>query len=166
MRSRTEDGASLLGLIVSVVLILVVCGGAFYGYTNHNGESKPEGLGEKAKGSVDTSVVSSTLRMDLTGANAVQLGSSGQSLKVAKSDGSCVYWTIGSAAAGGKELQRSAAFGMKAETSTLAPVTTGIRSGAFGSSTGSTTLKLNYSGGQEFSDQVPYNGNGQGGECW
>lgn len=166
MNRTNEDGASLLGLIVAVVLILIVGGGAFYGYTNIDKNGKSQPIVDDAKNSIDTSVVSSAFRMDVAGANAVQLGDGGQSLDIAKGDGTCIHWEISSGASKARELQRSTAFGMNAKSSTLGSVSTGIESGSFGATSDSATLDLSYSGGQSFNQQMKFSGNGQGGDCW
>lgn len=160
--TKSEEGASLLGLVLSVVLLLVLGVGAFYGYGKLDSDKPRVSLGESSKLSVDSSVVSSTLRMDLSGANAVRNSPSASGIDIARTDGSCVSWKLV-----GKDMLRASALNASTEGQEFSTVSSGVATGNFSLTQDSVTLDLRYSNGQSINERVPRASTSQGGgPCW
>lgn len=164
---KSEDGASLIGLVVSVVLLLILGGGAIYGYGQLD-SNKPSGtLAQSSKLSVDSSVVSSTLRMDLSGASSIQNRAGSDGINIARSDGSCVSWKFTRNSSGTVDLSRASALNAPTSDRDLSVVASGAASGNLSLAQNEVNLAMYYSNGQAIDEQVPYTKTSQGGgSCW
>lgn len=162
---QNQEGASLLGVIVAVVLILVIGGGAFYGILQFNKDSE-DSKDRGARSSVDTSLISSTLRMDLSGAKAARVASEGQRLDIARVDGSCVSWKIAPGASGSDELLRASSMNGAPISGDDSSVTDGVSSGSFGTDSSSASVSLKFAAGHSFDDKINFSNSGNGGGCW
>jgi len=164
---RNQEGASLLGVIISVVLILVVGGGAFYGILQYDGSKGNGGSKDRgARSSVDTSLIGSTLRMDMSGAKAARTTSAGQGLEIARIDGSCVSWKISQGASGSKELLRASSMSGLPSNGESSSVTDGVSGGSFEVDSSSASISLQFTAGHSFEDKVNFDNGGNGGGCW
>jgi len=164
---RGQEGVSLIGVVVSVVLILVVGGGAFYGILQFNSsQSGSVSRDRGARSNVDTSLIGSTLRMDMSGAKAARAASVGQNLDIALANGGCVSWRIGSGLNGSKELSRTSILEGQTPSDDASTVTDGVSDGNFASDSNSVSISLHFTAGHNFEDKISFNNGGNGGGCW
>jgi len=165
--SRSQEGASLIGVIVSAVLILVVGGGAFYGIAHFNSsQSDSDSKDRGARSSVDTSLISSTLRMDMSGARAARVAAEGQDLDLSLANGGCVSWNIDPGINGSKVLSRASSLQGQASSDDVSTVTDGVSDGKFAADGTSVSVSLQFTAGHSFDDKISFNNGGNGGGCW
>lgn len=166
LQLKAEEGVSLVGVVFSVVLILLVGGGAVYGYSAFSRDEKSGNERDSSTVSVDRSIIRSTLQTDVSGASALQSPSS-ESLRIARADGSCVDWKILPASDGSKTLMRAASFNSPANASSGSDVTRKFQSGSFSVAPGRVDLRLNYTEESSLSESVNVSTtNSDGGVCW
>jgi len=163
---RTEEGASLVGLIVAIVLVVLIGGGAFYGYQSIDRDKSGTNKDLGTKTRVDSSLVGNTLRLDMSGAKAARTEAGGQRIDIARIDGSCVSWKIVPDGTGSKQLMRASNIDTSAVAEQGAIVTQGIAAGQFSSTSSSVSVHLSYQSSPDFDDQVNFQNGQDGGGCW
>lgn len=163
-RNRNERGNTLIEVVTTVALYMII-GGAFV-YASMVIIDARETSGEETASAITMSGMSNTFRDDIANATAVKVNDLKDVLTLARSDGTCVRWTIAKT----PDSETSEAFRANAKNTAPkvqgAPFAEDIRQGSFSNVDGSVKVDLKFESGKTLNESVKLNLAGSdGGGC-
>lgn len=161
---RNERGNTLIEVVTTVALYMII-GGAFV-YASMVIIDARETSGEETASAITMSGMSNTFRDDIANATAVKVSDLKDVLTLARSDGTCVKWSIVKT----PEAETSEAFRANAKGRAPsvqgAPFAQGITEGSFSNVDGSVKVDLKFESGKTLNESVKLNLAGSdGGGC-
>ena len=162
---RDERGLTLIEVVTTVALYMII-GGAFV-YASMVIIDARETSGQETASVISLSGMSNTFRDDISNATAVKVNDLSNVLSVARSDGTCVKWSIVDT----PDAETSEAFRAnnrgKLPTIQGAPFAEGITEGSFSNVDGNVKVDLKFESGKTLNESVRLNLAGNaGGGCW
>lgn len=165
LRGKSESGFTLLEVVISIALFFII-GGAFVYAASIAFDARDQSLATTTS-TISQGGLHSSFRSDINNAAALKLNSS-NNLLIAKTDGTCVGWTLVTpTGATAISILRSSVQGAPVTAGAGSALSSNISSGSFSLDGGSASLTLNYNSGDPFSEVVPLRISGSdGGVCW
>jgi hypothetical protein len=151
--------------VISMALFFVI-GSSFVYATTVIEDSRKQSLNETTA-TISQTGTSNSFRSDINSARGLKLVNE-RNLLVAKTDGSCVSWTLSQPSGSTtSSLLRASVQGAAVTAGSGSELSKGITSGALSLSGDSASLTMNYSSASSFSEVVPLRiAASDGGVCW
>jgi len=164
-RKSDERGVTLLEAVIAMALFFAIGGSFIYASTVVYG-ARNQSIKESTS-TISQTGISNSFRTDMSNAKGTKLVSA-NNLLIARSDGSCVSWTISQPSSGSpKVLLRGSAQGAAVAAGSSRELASGISAGALSLGPSGAALNLTYSNGSKFSESAPLELSGSdGGVCW
>jgi len=155
----------MLEAVISMVIFFAI-GGSFVYATTVIEDSKKQSLNQ-TKSTISQSGISNGFRSDISNARGIKLVSD-KNLLVARTDGTCVSWTLAQTQGlTTSSLLRGSAQGAAVVAGSGTSLSDGITSGALSLDGDSASLTMNYSSANSFREAVPLRlAASDGGTCW
>lgn len=164
-RKRNQRGTTLVEVVTTIALFMAV-GGSFVYAAVVMEDARKTSL-EQTQTTISESGIATIFRSDIGNAKGIQLNDLGSDLSVAKSDGSCVLWSIMDDPETSDAILVRSKSPSGAPSPEGAPIASGIAVGTLSASSDSAGISLDYSSGSSFTETVPLELAGNdGGVCW
>lgn len=165
-RNPDERGVTLVDAVMAVALFFAIGGAFVYAFSTLVLTEK--NTVDQAQTTISESGITNSFRGDISNARGFKLNSNGSNLLVARSDGSCVSWTIkptSSTAPG--ELLRTSAQNQAAALNGGSVLARDVGSGTITLGRSNAELSIIYDSGAKLTESVPLTISGSdGGVCW